>query len=435
MKRSRIGVFALIGLILAAGVGGVIAMSRTRSLSNNDVIPLAEVKRGDFDIQVHATGELSASQSMMLSAPTVGGDALQITHLAQTGDAVKKGDLVIEFDPSEQHYKLEQNHSELLQAEQEITKAKADALVLAAEDKVALLKAHYDVRRDELDVGKDELLSKIDGQKNELALQQAKRVLDELEKDIESHHASGQASIFLAQEKYNKAKLAMDQAQQNLDRMRVTAPMDGLASIQRNMNASGGFYFSGMSVPDYRPGDQVQPGSAIVQVLSPGNMDLTANVGEGQRDNVKQGAPVTVRFDALPEKTFHGTVKTVGGMKMQSIFEGDSTHGFNVTIQLSDTDPRLRPGLTADVVFQGPRQTGVLSVPRQAIFMKDGKQIVYVKKGTSYQQQEVRIKGQSESRAIVEGLPEGTPLALLDPTVAQKASGSGSSAADTTGAP
>ncbi len=436
MKRSRIVVFTLIGLTLAAGVGGVIAMSRTRSLTNTDVIPLAEVKRGDFDIQVHATGELSASQSMMLSAPTVGGDALQITHLAQTGDSVKKGDVVIEFDPSEQHYKLEQNHSELLQAEQEITKAKADALVLAAEDKVALLKARYDVRRAELDVGKDELLSKIDGEKNELALQQAKRVLDELEKDIESHHASGQASIFLAQEKYNKARLAMDQAQQNLDRMHVTSTMDGLISIQRNMNASGGFYFTGMSVPDYRPGDQVQPGSAIVQVLSPGNMDLTANVQEDQRDNVKQGTPVTVKFDALPEKTFHGTVKIVGGMAMQSIFsDSGATHGFNVTIQLSGTDARLRPGLTADVVFQGPRQAGVLSVPRQAIFMKDGKQIVYVRKGTSYQQQEVRIKGESESRAIVEGLSEGTPLALLDPTVAQKASGSGSSSADTTGAP
>ena len=200
--------------------------------------------------------------------------------------------LVIEFDPSEQHYKMEQNHSELLQAEQEITKAKADSQVQAAEDKVALLKARYDVRRAELDVGKDELLSKIDAQKNDLALQQAKRVLSELEKDIESHKASGQASIYLSQEKFNKAKLAMDQAQQNLERMRVTAPMDGLVSIQKNMNASGGFYFTGMSVPDYRQGDQVQPGSVIVEVLNPGSMNLTAQVQEDQHDNVKQGEPV-----------------------------------------------------------------------------------------------------------------------------------------------
>ena len=63
--------------------------------------------------------------------------------LVRTGESVKKGDVVFEFDPSEQLYKLEQNRSELQQAEQEITKAKADAAVLAAKDKVTLLKDRY----------------------------------------------------------------------------------------------------------------------------------------------------------------------------------------------------------------------------------------------------------------------------------------------------
>ena len=116
----------------------------------------------------------------MLTAPPVGGGALQITRLSHTGLPVKKGDIVIEFDPSEQRYKLEQNRSELLQADQEITKAKADAAVLAAQDKVALLKARFDVRRAELDVQKNELVSAIDGKKNQLALEQAQRVLAEL---------------------------------------------------------------------------------------------------------------------------------------------------------------------------------------------------------------------------------------------------------------
>ena len=432
VHRTRLSI--LTGLMIVAGVGGMIAMSRNRPLTGASEIPTAEVKHGDFEIQVHATGELKAAESMMLAAPAIGGDALQITHLAQTGEGVKKGEVVIEFDPSEQHYKLEQNRSELMQAEQEITKAKADAQVQTAEDKVALLKARYNVRRAELDVGKDELLSKIDGQKNELALQQAKRVLAELEKDIESHKASGQASIYLAQEKFNKAKLAMDQAQQNLERMHVTAPMDGLVSIQKNMNASGGFYFTGMSVPDYRPGDQVQPGSSIVEVLNPGNMTLTARVQEDQHDNIKPGENVAVKFDALPGRTFRATVKNVGGMTMQPFFGSISTHGFEVTIQLGETDPRLRPGLTADLVFQGARQASVLSIPRQALFMKDGKRIVYVRKGTSYQQQQVTVKGESESRAVIEGLPEGTPIALLDPTIPQKSSTTGSSTGNTGGA-
>ena len=267
IKRHRILISSIVTLVLVGGIGAVVASSRVSLPAKTDEIPLAVVKRGEIDLKVHATGELRASHSIMLSAPAVGGDSLQITKLVRTGQLVKKDDVVFEFDPSEQHYKLEQNQSDLLQAEQEITKAKADAVVLEAKDKVLLLKDKHNVRRAELDVQKNELVSKIDGDKNILALEQAKRVLAEQEKDIESHKASGQAGTYLAQEKYNKAKLAMDQAQQNLDKMRVTAPMDGLVSIQKNTNASGGFFFTGMSLPDYHEGDQVQPGSSIAQVV------------------------------------------------------------------------------------------------------------------------------------------------------------------------
>jgi len=435
MKKSRTAMWVILGIVVAGSIVAVIAMNRTSSLTGTDEIPLALVKRGDVELEVHARGEVSAANSSMLAAPAIGGDALQITRLPQTGDRVNKGDVVIEFDPSEQRYKLDQNRSELQQAEQEITKAKADALVLAAQDKVALLKARYDVRRAELDVEKKELDSKIDAQKHELTLQQNKRALAELEKDLESHKATGQASVFLAQEKYNKAKLAMDQAQQNLDHMHVTAPMDGLISIQKNMDATGGIFFGGMSLPDFRPGDQVRPGSAIVQVLDLGGMNLTAHVREDQHDNIKIREPVEVAFDAIPAKKYRGTVKTVAGMAMQSFFNSESAHTFDVTIQLAAADPGLRPGLTAEIVFKGSHLTAVNSIPRQALFMKDGKRVVFVKAGSSYQQREVQIKGETETRAIIEGIADKSEVALLDPTVPRKTAPAGTGPSGTTGAP
>ena len=429
MRRRHI-VWVALAAVFATGVGAVIAMNRTSPAARNDDVPTAAVKSGEMNIEVHAAGELNANKTVMLSAPAIGGDALQITHLTQTGEPVKKGDVVVDFDPSEQNYKIEQNRSELMQADEEIIKAKADAEVQASQDKLDLLKDRYGVRRAELDVEKNELVSKIDAQKNDLALVQAKRVLAELEKDIESHKASGQAGIYLAQEKHNKAKLAMDQAQQNLERMRVTAPMDGLVSIQKNQNAAGGFYFTGMTLPDYRPGDTVQPGSAIVQVLDPHGMNLVSKVPEDEHDNIKMGQAVKVRFHAIPGAAFDGTVTSVGGMTVTSIFSGadPSSHTFDVTIQLKDTDPRLRPGLTAEVIYQGARSAGVLYVPRQALFMKDGKRVVFVRKGGSYQQHEVKIKSESESRVAIDGLEEGAEVALLDPTVPHKQSGAGSTA-------
>jgi HlyD family secretion protein len=435
IRRHRILVWAVVGVVLATGIGVLVASSRVPLNATSNEVPLAEVKRGEIDLQVHASGELRASHSIMLSAPAVGGDALQITHLVRTGQPVKKGDVVFEFNPSEQLYKLEQNHSELRQAEQEITKAKADAAVLTAVDKVTLLKDRYSVRRAELDVQKNELVSKIDAAKNELALGQAKRVLAEEEKDIESHKASGQAATYLAQEKYNKAKLGMDQAQQNLDRMRVTAPMDGLISIQKNMNASGGFFFTGMSLPDFHEGDQVQPGSSIAQVVDPQGLDLTSKIDEQDRGNVQVGQPVQVVFDALPGQVFHGTVKSVGGMSVRQFFSSDTNGNFEVGIQLAHEDPRLRSGFTAQIVFLGASKKNVLYLPRQALFLKDGKRIVYARKGSGYEQREVRILSENESRAAIDGLEQGSRVALVDPTAPRKTTGNSSAPGGLGGTP
>src|SRR5450432_2837457 len=203
MKNKRTIAWAVIALVLCVLVGVVAGVRRASPTTTADDIPTTLVKRGDLEMKVFVTGELRASHSEMLIAPPIGGGALQITHLLHTGAPVKKGELVMEFDPSEQHFKLDQNRSELEQAEQEITKAKADAAVVAAQDKVALLKARFDVRRAELEVQKNELVSGIEARKNQLALDQAKRASAELEQDIKSHSASGEATIYLAQEKRN----------------------------------------------------------------------------------------------------------------------------------------------------------------------------------------------------------------------------------------
>jgi HlyD family secretion protein len=427
MKRRRAIAWGVFAVILLSGIGVVAAARRSRISAAEDEIPVSQVKRGDLELKVVATGELRATHTVTLTAPPVGGGALQITRLSHTGVAVKKGDVVIEFDPSEQRYKLEQNRSELLQAEQEITKAKADAAVLAAQDKVALLKDRFDVRRAELDVQKNELVSAIDGKKNQLALEQARRVLAELEQDIQSHAASGQATIDLAQEKRNKANLAMAQAKENIDKMQVPATMDGLVSIQKNRGANQ-FFFSGMSLPDYREGDQVEPGSGIAEIIDSREMEIHCKINERDRNNIKTGQLAEIEFDALPGRVFHGAVNNVGGMARRQIWDEDLGGKFDVTIQLSDPDSRLRPGLTAQIVVLGDEKKNVLYVPRQALFLKDGKRVVYVKKGNEFEQREVKIQNEGESRAAIEGLNAGTEVALIDPTAPRKMGASASAA-------
>jgi HlyD family secretion protein len=425
MRGRKAIAWSVIGVVLFAVVGVVAAVRRAGPATTGNDIPTSEVKRGDLAIKVHVDGELRASHSQMLTAPPIGGGVLQITHLLHTGTAVQKGDLVMEFDPAEQRYKLEQNRSELLQAEQEITKAKADAAVVAAQDKVALLKARYDVRRAELDVQKNELVSTIDARKNDLALDQAKRVLAELEQDVKSRSVSGQATIALAEEKRNKAKLEMDQAQSNIEKMQVMAPMDGLVSLNKNEDAAGGFFFEGMSLPEYREGDQVEPGRTVGQVIDAKEMEMVAKVGEMERNNIRQGQAVEIKLDALPSVTFHGTLKTVGqSSSVRMFWEDDTSTKFDVTIALTETDPRLRPGMTAQILIDGDTQKNVLYLPRQALFLKDNKRIVYIKDRSTFDPREVKILGENESRAAIDGVSAGAEVALIDPTAPRKLAGS-----------
>lgn len=435
MNRRRAITLTILAVIVF-GAFAVVAIARRTDLNATvEDTPVSPVQQGELDLKVYATGELRATHSMTLTAPAIGGGALQITKLLYTGIAVKKNDVIVEFDPSEQHYKLEQNRSELLQAEQEITKAKADAVVQGAQDKVALLKAGYDVRRAELDVQKNELVSVIEAKKNQLALDQAKRALAELEQDVKSHSASGQATIYLAQEKRNKAKLAMDQAQQNIDKMHVLSPMDGLIAIEKNHDVMGGMMWEGMSLPDYHEGDQVQPGSAIAQVIDLKQMEISSKIGEHDRSNIKPGQSVEIEFDALPGQTFQGKVKTVGGMSTSGFFENNTAGKFDVSIQLSTSDFRLRPGLTAEIVILGDNKKNVLSVPRQALFLKDGKRVVYVKNGSGFEPREIKVQWENESRTAIENLQAGTEVALVDPTAPRKTGSAGKSSPESGGTP
>jgi HlyD family secretion protein len=413
MSPSRNKAAIGFGLCLLATIA-MVAAARRGNVHGDDEIPIAVVRRGDLEMKVYTRGELQARSTMTLSAPAIAGGALQITYLPRPGTAVKKGDIVIQFDPSEQRYNQEQSRSELLQAEQEIAKAKADRAVQAAQDKVALLKARYAVRRAELDVQQNELKSTIDAQKNLLARDEAKRALAQLEQDIKSHAISGQAGIALAVEKKNKAKLSMEQAQLNMKKMRVASPINGLVSINRNEN--GDFEIEGMPMPTFHVGDEVQSGRAIAQVIDPSTMEVVAKVGEQDREHIKVGRPAEIQLDALPGQVLHGVVTTVGGMSTRQLWDEDTGGRFDVSISLTDGDPRLRPGLTAQTVIVGDPQKNVLYLPRQALFVKDGRHLVYVNNGNKYRPQEIKILALNESRLAIEGVNEGTHVALVDPT-------------------
>lgn len=388
-----------------------LAVRALRATASPD-FPTVRVLRGDVDLRIYTNGELRPVRTAMLMAPPVAG-TLQIIKLWNPAVPAKEGEVVLEFDPTEQEFKLEQSTFDLQDAQENINKSNADAAVQAAQDKVSLLAAQFDVRRAELDVSRNELLSSIDARKNDLALEEAKRRLAQLQQDIKSRETSNRAAIAVLQEKRAKAQLDIDQAKRTIANMQVKAPFGGMVAVQSNMDATQ-FFYPGMVLPDYREGDVVRPGRPVLELLE-GQMEVQSRVPENDRANIAQGQSIEIHVDALPNVPLNGKVKTVASLASRGNMFYEAGRAFDATFEVDSSDPRLKPAETAQIVISTAPLKNVLYVPTQAVFDKNGKPVVYVKNKSGFEPREIKIVRRGEARVVLEGVQEGTELALVNP--------------------
>src|SRR5689334_17731848 len=104
-KHNRVAAVSSLLLLAIAGCG----CRQGSVLANDSEIPTATVTEADIQLKVLTTGALKAKDSSAISAPPIAGGTLQIIKLARFGAQVQKGDVVVEFDPSQQEYNLAQN--------------------------------------------------------------------------------------------------------------------------------------------------------------------------------------------------------------------------------------------------------------------------------------------------------------------------------------
>jgi biotin carboxyl carrier protein len=413
MKRL---LFVAIGLFLLAGVvtGTRAALAQLNPPGAD--IPTTTVKRGRVDTSVNATGELKATKSEVLSAPASGAQ-LRILTLKQTGVHVKKGDVIVEFDPSDQEYQVEEQKSVLREANLEIVKLQAEQAAQKAQDDVDLLTARFDVRKGELDVQGNELLSSIEARKRELTLEEARRRLAQLEEDVKSRAKSSEAALAVAAEKRNKAQLTIDQALRLLDQMHLRATMDGIVAVRENRETN--FFFWGMTFNEYREGDTVSSGSMVAEVLDLSQIEFSAKVSETERGRLSEGQQAMVAIDALGGTPIKARTSLIGGISQTGRFFGQGqgpTRQFDVSFKLEEIPPALRPGLSAQVTIEGDPLENVLYVPRQALFDKSGKPTVFLKAGAGFEPKEVKVVTRTQNSVVLDQVAEGAEIALADPT-------------------
>lgn len=403
---------AVAGALAAAGIST--ASSLTAPVST---LPTAEVVSGPLSLDVNATGELRATRMVPVSAPPVGG-ALRVLTIASTGQRVEPGDVIVEFDPVDQQFALQEALSQLEQAEQEIVRLKATAAVQAAQARVDLMTARFDVRRAELDIrGEADLIAANERKKRELTLEEARRRLAQLEADQKSRALNNAADMAVVQERLNRERFDADRARRNIESLTVKAEMPGLVVVRENRDASGGMFFSGMTLPEYRAGDTVGGGRPVLDVFDISGMEVRTRIDEHQRDNVLVGQDALVRFDAMPGLEIAAKVISVANLATRSMEAPSPIRQFDAVLQLARMDPRLRPGTSVRVLLKGRTVPEATYVPRTAIFEKDGKPVVYVRRPESahFEAVPVKVTHRTEAYAAIEGVSPGVAVSLVSP--------------------
>lgn len=380
-------------------------------------IPTARVTRGALEPTVYMRGDVRAARQHAITAPPVGG-ALRILEMAESGEQATAGDIVLRFDPADQEYALEQAESELREAEQNIIKRRAEIAAGEAADEVALLTARFNVRRAELDARIDpDLIPANEYRIRQVSLEEAQRTLVQTGQDVEARRAVNRAALTVLEESRARAQLAADRARQNLEMLEIRAPINGAVEIRENLDSTTVLYV-GMTLPEYRTGDLVGTARPIIDIFDMSELEIRASVNELDRVHLSVGQKVTATSDSAPGVNFPATIRAIGNTSLPQRRSDGPLRRYEVTVELDTSDPRLRPGTRVRLVAAAPPIENVLTVPRQAVFEEDGRTVVYVQAGESFEARDVTVVERGDVRAAVEGIAEGAVVALVRPSAA-----------------
>jgi multidrug efflux pump subunit AcrA (membrane-fusion protein) len=418
--RKVKAMFALIGL-LALGGGGYATYHY--GMTTELQIPVARVRKGDFVVSVRTRGDIKSTHSAVLMAPQVPG--LRILRLAKNGQVVKKGEDVIQFDTATMEQNLYTRNNSVRQAqgslEQQMAQEKDDDVNYA----LSKMAATYGLENAKLMASQAEVLSKIAGEQDRIAVGVADGALNYQKSLLNAMWVGDEASILQGREQVANTLKNRDLALTYLGQMEIKAPTDGNVNILQNFRATGTFGQGG--APPFKEGDNAWAGAAIAEIPDVSQLYIDLKLDEVDRGKIALGQDLKIRVDSIPDKEFAAKLDFIAPAAALTFtgvgadMSASTVKSFPARATLTSVDERLRPGTTASCDIVVYRQANTLTIPLQASFDNKGKPVVYVQSGKGFTMRPIQIGRQNEDEIVVTGgLKEGDVVALVDPVKAAK---------------
>jgi HlyD family secretion protein len=438
----------------------------------------ALVKQGPFKVTIVETGTLQALRSVTYSSQIQSNQA-KIVALAPEGKMVQKGDMLILFDSAPFEEEIRRSQALLAQAQADLEKANQDLKLQSLQNREDMAAARQKVERSDLEL-KDvrEGKGKLKEDEAEAAVANAERELEKAQStadDLRPLLAEG----FITKQELDRAQQQVAHAQEELDLSRKRrdslkafgrplelsqARSEAVLSREssKQLEAAAGYkleqkkaaiaaaesrieeassklalakqqlahtevradvpgivvyrdVFIGSEQRKPQVGDQVWANQPLLILPDISKMVVETRVRETDIHKVEKNQNVGIRVEAYPELTLTGAVTMIGTLAQEEK-DRRGTKFFGVTILLNESEPRLRPGMTARVDIQVEQRRHALSIPLDAVFEREGRSVVYVASGRRVRPREVTLGPSNQDFVVVErGLQEGERVCLREP--------------------
>lgn len=383
----------------------ILLMTACSDPSSDGVLTI-DVNRSDFKVDIPATGELEASNSITVNVPLGLRGPQSLAWIMDNFSSVKAGDVVARMDGTRESFRLELE-------ELDYDRLGLDSQIQSQQDKTIDKNLNIDTKltAEEQELA-DRFFSEDERVYTKIDIIDQMRNQDYLEAKmdfygwgLDQHGSQAAAEQELIKLKQQGHKAKINRYSSNLKQMEIVAPHDGLFVAQPGWNGA-------LPVA----GDMMWSGMAIGLLPDTSKMQAKLYVLESEALGLAVGKPVTLYLDAYPELALTGELIQLDALAKAK--EQDSpVNYFQITVSLDKTMVDImQPGRQVNAMVHALDLHDVITVPNQALFQKSGEYWVYLKSSAGFKKQNVKLGNRSLNRTVItEGLQQGDTIALTTP--------------------
>jgi HlyD family secretion protein len=340
-RQRRYAALVISAAVLAFAMAAALFSLRTRTAvksavhaSNSEL-----VRNGSMRLK----GTTEAVHMRAVIAPLLAAEhapTLTITKLATNGSRVKQGDLLAEFDRQAQIREFIDKQAEYEKLGNQVMEEQAKEIAARAKDETEIKQAESSFSKAELELQKRELLSNIDAEKAQEALDEAQATLRQLRETFDLKRKAALAAIRLLEIQRDRAAQVMQHAKSNADLMQIRSPLDGVVVLNTIWKQG--------RMGEVQEGDQVEAGVSFMQVVDPTLMQVRTFANQEDFLRLQIGQTAKVHLDAYPELVFSGRLEEMAPVARSGEFSS-KLRAFTAIFSISGNDARLMPDLSAAV--------------------------------------------------------------------------------------